>query len=99
LIILDDINTQIRNATGLNQWKNSLSVIDWFKNIKSKPHGHSFLSFDVAEFYPSITEELLGGAITWARGGYVNIDDKQINVIKHARKSLLFNDGKTWIKQ
>jgi hypothetical protein len=80
----------------LNQWKNSLSVIDWFKNIKSKP-GHSFLSFDVAEFYPSITEELLDNAITWARG-YVNIDDKQINLIKHARKSLLFNDGKTWIK-
>ena len=96
-IILDDINTQIRNATGLNQWKNSLSVIDWFKNIKSKP-GHSFLSFDVAEFYPSITEELLDKAITWARG-YVNIDDKQINVIKHARKLLLFNNGKTWIKQ
>ena len=96
-IILDDINTQIRNATGLNQWKNSLSVIDWFKNIKNKP-GHSFLSFDVAEFYPSITEELLDKAITWARG-YVNIDDKQINVIKHARKSLLFSDGKTWIKQ
>jgi hypothetical protein len=34
-IVLDDINTQIRNATGLNQWKNSLSVIDWFKNIKN----------------------------------------------------------------
>ena len=96
-IILDDINTQIRNATGLNQWKNYLSVIDWFKNIKNKP-GHSFLSFDVAEFYPSITEELLDKAITWARA-YVSIDDKQIKVIKHARKSLLFNDGKTWIKQ
>jgi hypothetical protein len=94
-IILDDINTQIRNATGLNQWKNSLSVIDWFKNIKNKP-GHSFLSFDVAEFYPSITEDLLVKAITWARG-YVSIDDKQIKVIKHARKSLLLN--KTWIKQ
>ena len=87
----------LRTSCGSNphsryQWKNSLSVIDWFKHIKSKP-GHSFLSFDVAEFYPSITED-----ITWARG-YVNIDDKQINLIKHARKSLLFNDGKTWIKQ
>jgi hypothetical protein len=29
-IILDDINSQIRNNIGVQQWKNSLSVIDWF---------------------------------------------------------------------
>ena len=43
LIILDDINTKIRNAAGLNLWKNSLSVIDWFKNIKEQTW--SLLSF------------------------------------------------------
>jgi hypothetical protein len=51
-IILHDINSQIRNATRLNQWKKYLSVIYWFKNIKNKP-SHFFLSFDIAEFYPS----------------------------------------------
>ena len=37
--ILDDINSQIRNNIGVQQWKNSLSVIDWFKNIKNKHIG------------------------------------------------------------
>ena len=95
--ILDDINSQIRDATGLKQWKNSLSVIDWFKNIKNKP-SHTFLSFDIAEFYPSITEDLLNKAISWARK-FVTISEKQIKIIKHARKSVLFNNGQTWIKQ
>ena len=57
-ITLDNINSQIRKRTEVNQWKNSLSVIYWFNNIKNKPR-HSFLTFDIAEFYPSITEELL----------------------------------------
>jgi hypothetical protein len=48
-ITLDNINSQIRKRTKVNQWKNSLSVIDWFNNIKNKPR-HSFLTFDIAEF-------------------------------------------------
>ena len=57
-ITLDNINSQIRKRTEVNKWENSLSVMDWFNNIKNKPR-HSFLTFDIAEFYPSITEELL----------------------------------------
>jgi hypothetical protein len=96
-ITLDNINSQIRKRTEVNQWKNSLSVIDWFNNIKNKPR-HSFLTFDIAEFYPSITEELLDKAIAWAQN-YVTISEQQIEIIKHARNSLLFSNGKTWIKQ
>ena len=96
-ITLDNINSQIRKRTELNQWKNSLSVIDWFNNITNKPH-HSFLTFDIAEFYPSITEELLDKAIAWAQN-YVTISEQQIEIIKHARNSLLFSNGKTCIKQ
>ena len=95
--ILDDINSQIRDATGLRQWKNSLSVIDWFKNIKNKP-SYTFLSFDITEFYASIMENLLNKAISWARK-FVTISEKQIKIIKHARKSYLFNNSQTWIKQ
>ena len=46
--------------------ENSMSVIDWFKRIKDK-HKHLFISFDICEFYPSITEDLLDKAISWAR--------------------------------
>ena len=95
--ILDNINSQIRNNTGLNQWKNSLSVIEWFKNIDDKPQ-NTFLSFDIADFYPSITENLLDKAILWAKN-FTSISDKEISIIKHARKSLLFNDEKTWMKK
>jgi hypothetical protein len=35
-ITLDNINSQIRKRTKVNQWKNSMSVIDWFNNIKNK---------------------------------------------------------------
>ena len=91
--ILDDINSKIRDATGLKQWKNSLSAIDWFENIKNKP-SYTFLSFDIAEFYPSITEDLVNKANLWARK-LVTISEKQIKIIKRARKSVLFNNGKT----
>ena len=58
-VILDEINERIRDATGYHQWKNSLSVIDWFEKISDK-RNHSFLSFDIAEFCLSISEDLLG---------------------------------------
>ena len=57
-VILDEINNKIRSILNVNQWKNSLSVIDWFRDINNKPN-HTFLSFDIVEFYPSITESLL----------------------------------------
>ena len=43
-IILDEINNNIRERTGVNQWRNSQSVIDWFKTINDKPN-HTFISF------------------------------------------------------
>lgn len=69
-------------------------VHDWFKNIKRKC-GYSFISFDTTEFYPSISEDLLDKTISWARN-YVDISDQDESVIKHARKSMLLHDGKTW---
>ena len=57
----------------------------------------TFISFDIADFYPSISENVLDQALSWAS----NLEhiSKDISIIKHARKSLLFNDGKPWIKK
>ena len=41
-VILDEINERIRDATEFHQWKNSLSVIDWFEKISDK-RNHSFI--------------------------------------------------------
>ena len=64
----------IRRKSELNQWKNVYSVIDWFKNLKNKKN-LSFVVFDVVNYYPSITLELLMLALKWAKQ-YVDITDE-----------------------
>ena len=85
--ILDNINKRLREVLHVNQWKNSSSVIDWFNSIDNKPN-HTFISFDIVEFYPSITEKLLDNVILWVKS-LTYIPDEHITIIKHARKSLL----------
>ena len=52
--ILDRINKSLISSTHANQWKNTSSVIGWFKNISNKRQS-SFIQFDVENFYPSIS--------------------------------------------
>ena len=95
-LILDKINTQLRTILNANQWRNTQNVIDWFGNIEEKSR-HSFISFDIIDFYPSISENLLDQALSWA-SNLASISNEDISVIKHARKSLLFSNGKPWTK-
>ena len=64
-IILDRVNNDLRASTRYNQWKSSKAVIDWFNNMSDK-NKCSFSIFDIQEFYPSISEELLRNAIQFA---------------------------------
>ena len=95
--ILDNINNHIRTQTQMNQWRNTDDAISWFKSIDDK-HRKSFISFDIVDFYPSITEDLLDQTIEWAKQ-YTEISANDIKVIKHARKSLLFHNNMAWSKQ
>ena len=61
-IILDNINESLRSKLNVNQWINSASVINWFSSINNKSD-HTFLLFDIVEFYPSINEKLLDDVI------------------------------------
>ena len=63
--ILDDINASIITSTKINQWKNTVSVLQWFKNLKNKS-SLSFICSVICEFYPSITEKLLSEALDFA---------------------------------
>ena len=56
------------------------------------------MQFNIAEFYRSISKELLLKAITYPKT-FVNINDEEINTIMHSRKSLLFNNTDIWIKK
>ena len=84
---MDRVNAKVIAATAINQWKNTLSVIDWFKKINNKKQ-HSFICFDIVEFYPSISEELLSKALEFA-SAYNNITAEKRNIVIQAKKSLL----------
>ena len=95
-LILGKVKTHLRTILNVNQWRNIQNVIEWFGNIEQKSR-HSFISFDIVDFYPSISENLLDQALPWA-SGLADISHEDISTIKHATKSLLFNNGKPWIK-
>ena len=96
-IILDGMVNTLREKTRINLWRNTAAVIDWFRIIEGK-EDLTFLCFDIVDFYPSITEDLLRDALTFARK-YVDISDDDMNIIFHSRKSLLFENGKAWMKR
>ena len=50
-VILAKINLNLRNATKVNQWKNTNDHISWFKCIKNKKN-FKFISFNIKNFYP-----------------------------------------------
>ena len=49
--ILEEINRKLVDITKVNQWKNTSSVLQWFKQLANKG-GSAFICFDVVEFYP-----------------------------------------------
>ena len=51
--VLDQKNTKLVSKLGVNEWKNTISIINCFKNINDK-RLHKFLQFDIKYFYPSI---------------------------------------------
>ena len=95
--MLEKINTRVREVTGSQQWRNTQSVIEWFKSITNRSI-KKFIKFDIVEFYPSISEELLTKAISFAKT-LTTITDAEEKIIWHARKSLLFSKGSTWVKR
>ena len=63
--ILDKINETIIRKTHVHQWKNTRATLDWFINIPNKDQ-HSFIAFDIVNFYPSISHKLLEDALSFA---------------------------------
>ena len=95
--VLQNINKTLRSELNVNQWQNSSEVIDWFKNIQNK-NLCTFTVFDVQEFYPSITEKLLKDTLAFAQR-YVNIEPNELELIFHARRSLLYCKNTAWVKK
>ena len=63
-------------------------------NISNK-NDCSFIQLDIKKFYWSINEDILTNAIQFAKL-HATIDDKDLRLIMHCRKSLLFFGKETW---
>ena len=81
----------------VNEWKNTISVIKWFENINNK-RLYKFLHFDINDIYPSIKETLLNEAMQFAKE-HVSITRKDVEVIFHVQKLVLYNNGEPWVKK
>ena len=95
--ILDNINKCIIEHTKVNQCKNSVSVIEWFKAIKNKQQC-TFIVFDIESFYPSISSDLFNKALKFAKE-IIPIADRDLKIMMHSRKTLLFHENEPWVKQ
>ena len=95
--ILDNINKCLCTSLNINQWKNTASIIAWFKRIKQK-HLYKFIMFNIKDFYLLIQEELLNQGLRIAQE-YIDISSKDKKIVYHAGKSLLFDEQDTWMKK
>jgi hypothetical protein len=95
--ILDKINKSIIQSTKVNLWRSTNETIKWFKTLQNK-NEHSFITFDVCEFYPSITEKLLNKALDYG-SQFTTITQQDRKIIIHAKRSLLYHNNCPWIKK
>ena len=81
----------------MNQCRSTKCVIEWFKAIKNKSKC-SFINFDIAECYPSISKELLSKVIEYAQS-VTTIEEEVINTIYHSCRSLHIDKDNVWVKK
>ena len=95
--ILDNINGRLKEKLDVTLWKNSAAVIEWFQSIEMKEN-FTFMNFDVVEFYPITSKDLLNRAISFAKK-HTPITNEEVDVIFHSTKSLLLSNDKAWMKK
>ena len=76
--------------------ENTQDVITWFEDIPNKK-SNTFIAFDICDFYPSITEELLDKALDSA-SHHIEITNDERMIIKHTKKAPLYSNNMPWRK-
>ena len=59
---------------------------------------HSFLVFDIVNFYPSISDELLKLSLAYTKQ-HTTISEEDVEIIMQSRKTLLFDKDEPWVKR
>ena len=70
---------------------------DWFMKLDNK-QSVSLTTFDIIDFYPSISEELLLCSPNSA-GQFTEISEEDERIIVYARRTLLFDKETPWEKR
>ena len=94
---LAKVVAKVKEITGFNQWKNTDSVLSWFKVIPNKANT-VFINFDIDAFYPSITEDLLNKALDYAQQ-FVTIPREDRELYLHTKSSILYSGATPWVKK
>ena len=76
---LEKINQTLTKNLDVNQWKNSSSVLEWFKGINHKKDC-IFVKFDIREFCSSISESIFKKSILFAKE-HNHIPDEDVGII------------------
>lgn len=63
----------MKYSLGVNRWQNTTETMEWFNNIKKNEY--MFIQFDISDFYPPITENLLMSAINLAKEYYLTTEN------------------------
>ena len=87
----------MKAVTGLTQWESDVKCLEWFNNLENKPKLR-FIKGGIDSFYPSILEELLNKAITWA-STLVEISEEEKRLFTHTKQSLLWDGKEVWVKK
>ena len=96
-VVLEDVNTKIRDKLSLRRWKSTNDCLKWYNEISDKPN-LCFLKFDVESFYSSISKQLLSKALQFANN-HVFLSKEDQDTITHSCSSFLFNEGSPWSKK
>jgi len=95
--LLDRVNSAVNRKLALNQLKSTSAVLHWFNNLTTT-NRHSFIVFDIVEFYPSISSKLLSDALDFANL-HTTVSNHKRNIILHTKKSILVHDNSFWGKR
>ena len=76
---MEKINCNNTGKLQFNQWRNTEPVLNWFDNIKDKSNC-SFIQFDIKEFYPPITDNILHQTLKFPKQ-HTNIDKNDLRIL------------------
>ena len=93
---IDRINKAVRLKSKLMQWTNTDQVLSWFIGLEEQKY--SFFKFDVVDYYPSISEELVIKSLNFANN-YISVPAEDLSLIRNACKSVLCEQGALWCRK